>query len=633
MPSFPLLRKPLWVVLEQETHEHHESTTVERHLSLFDLVSVGVGGTIGSGIFVLTGYIAHYYAGPATTISFFISGVAACCSGLCYAELAGRIPASGSTYAYAYVALGEVFAVLAASCLTLEYMVSGAAVARSWGDKVVLWIRDEWGWESTEKYLSPGYNLNPLAGILSAACVLLLMDGVKESKMVTNVVTSLKVALVVFMIVGGFWLLDGSNLTPFVPFGTSGIFRGATSSFFGYLGYDEVCCIAGEALHPARDMPRAVLWTLSVLTLLYVLAALALCGMMPFDEMSDTSAFPAAFRYNGVEWAAQVSAFGEVLTLPVVVLISLMAQPRLQLALTRDGLLPSIFGRINAEGNLRAGTLIAGVPMTLIATCIPFGYLDDLISAGILIAFSMTNACLILMRCERPYLMSIGLAIYNILCFVTGMLLSHMDSTVGTGLSIGFGAATAATALFLAWKCPRSSTFGHSIQSHADTVDTTRHFKAPFVPLLPFAGTFVNWKLISELEATGILLLLVYLGIVTGLYLWFGSKRSIDSSRGWVQGHYQGVISAEGEDTHPRSDGVVRSISMSKLDSSNKTQTRTANGNGYSRIGDGDPDGDRRDGLMRSASLPLSRDQPLNGVASLSSPPRRDHALDHQQTI
>ena len=315
--SSPLLRKPLWVVTEQETHEHHESTTVERHLSLFDLVSVGVGGTIGSGIFVLTGYIAHYYAGPATTISFFVSGVAACCSGLCYAELAGRIPASGSTYAYAYVALGEVFAVLAASCLTLEYMVSGAAVARSWGDKVVLWLRDEWGWTFADKYLSPGYNLNPLAGILSALCVLLLMDGVKESKMVTNVVTMLKVALVVFMIVGGFWLLDGSNLTPFVPYGTSGIFRGATSSFFGYLGYDEVCCLAGEALHPARDMPRAVLLTLSILTLLYVLAALALCGMMPYDEMSDTSAFPAAFRYNGVEWAAQISAFGEVLTLPV----------------------------------------------------------------------------------------------------------------------------------------------------------------------------------------------------------------------------------------------------------------------------------------------------------------------------
>ena len=309
MPTHsPWLRKPLWIVLEQERHEHHENSTVERHLSLFDLISVGVGGTIGSGIFVLTGYIAHYYAGPATTLSFLVSGAAACCSGLCYAELAGRIPASGSTFAYAYVALGELPAVLAAACLTLEYMVSGAAVARSWGDKMVLWLHDELHWESAQKYLAPGYNLNPMAGCMSVACVLLLMDGVKESKMVTNVITAIKVALVVFMIVGGFVLWNGSNLQPFLPYGTAGVLRGATSSFFGYLGYDEVCCIAGEALHPERDMPRAVLSTLAILTLLYVLAALALCAMQPYQEMSDTSAFPSAFRYNGVEWAAQIAA-------------------------------------------------------------------------------------------------------------------------------------------------------------------------------------------------------------------------------------------------------------------------------------------------------------------------------------
>lgn len=197
---------------------------------------------------------------------------------------------------------------MAAACLTLEYMVSGAAVARSWGDKVVLWATNELEWENASNYLAPGYNINPMAAFVSTICVLLLMDGVKESKIVTNIFTALKVALVVFMIVGGFWLFNGSNLVPFMPFGTAGVFRGATSSFFGYLGYDEVCCIAGEALNPARDMPRAVLLTLIILTFLYVLAALALCGMQPYDQMSDTSAFPAAFRYNNVEWAAQIAA-------------------------------------------------------------------------------------------------------------------------------------------------------------------------------------------------------------------------------------------------------------------------------------------------------------------------------------
>jgi len=326
--------------------------------------------------------------------------------------------------------------------------------------------------------------------------------------------------------------------------------------------------------------------------------------------------------------------FGEVLTLPVVVLISLMAQPRLQLALARDGLLPSMFGRVNAAGNLRMGTLIAGVPMTVIATCVPFGYLDDLISAGILVAFSMTNGCLILMRCERPHFMSIGLVLYNILCFLTGLLLSHTDSIVGTGLAVGSGILTAGIALFLTWKCPRSSVFGRSVLSEEDTVDTAPHFQAPCVPVLPFLGIFVNWKLISELDALGLILLVVYLGIAVGLYLWFGVKRSIGSSRGWVQGHYEGVS----ERDEPHRSGLMRSISMSRIDVSKKEE----NGNGYSRISKGDPDASRS-GLVRSASMPpgveLQSNVPSDsadvsttqsdGVSSCSQP----NTLQHQDTV
>jgi APA family basic amino acid/polyamine antiporter len=528
-------------------------------LTLLDLVSVGVGGTIGSGIFVLTGFIAHHYSGPATTISFAISGLAACCSGLAYAELAARIPASGSTYAYAYVALGELPAVIAAACLTLEYAVSGAAVARSWGDKVGLWLRDELGWESAETYLNPGLGLNPIAFFISAASVALLMDGVKESKFVTNIFTCLKVALVVFMTVGGFWLFDGSNMKPFIPYGTAGVLRGATSSFFGYLGYDEVCCIAGEALNPQRDMPRAVLCTLSIVAILYVMAALALTGMQPHEQINDESAFPDAFRYNHVEWAAQIAAAGEVVTLPVVVLISSMAQPRLQLALANDGLLPGIFGRVDASGNLRMGTLISGSAMTLIATFVPFQYLDDLISAGILVAFSMTNACLILMRCDspidRPNFLINGLLTYSFLCFMTGLLLSHTDSLVGSALSISFLVATTGTALYISFKCPRSAIFGGSMNAESHPVEDGANFEAPGVPLLPCFGIFVNFKLISELDGSGLVFLLVYLGLAAGLYICF--KRN---SRGW--GQYQGLSESDPDVTHS---GLMRSISLPQV--------------------------------------------------------------------
>jgi len=205
------------------------------------------------------------------------------------AELSGRIPSAGSTYVYCYVCMGEIAAVIAASCLTLEYGVSGAAVARSWGDKFVVWLRDQWHLgDAVESYLEP-HGINLMAGLVSTVSVSLLMAGVHESKKVTNFFTLTKVLLVLFMIAGGMSLFQFSNIKSethsFAPNGVAGVLRGATSSFFGYLGYDEVCCLAGESLHPQRDMPRAVLWTLFTVTVLYILSSFFLTGIMPSDQI------------------------------------------------------------------------------------------------------------------------------------------------------------------------------------------------------------------------------------------------------------------------------------------------------------------------------------------------------------
>ena len=226
---------------QQQVHHHHQSPLPPRHLSLFDLVSIGVGGTIGSGIFVLNGLIANQYAGPATFISWIISGIAAMLSGCCYAELSGRIPSAGSSYAYAFVALGELPAFITAGMLTLEFLLSGSAVARSWGDKLVEYFRVEL--DFSLRFLEPGYGINPAACLVSLSCSILVLAGVKESKKVTDLFTWLKVSLVVFMTVGGFVLFNKDNLQPFIPpeFGASGILRGAVSSFFGFLGFDAVC--------------------------------------------------------------------------------------------------------------------------------------------------------------------------------------------------------------------------------------------------------------------------------------------------------------------------------------------------------------------------------------------------------
>jgi len=210
--------------------------TLTRHLTLMDLVAIGIGGTIGSGLFVLAGLVSHQYAGPAAVLSWALAGMAALVSGCCYAELAGRIPLAGSAYIYCSVALGEWPAFLAAVCLSVEYIASSSAVARSWGDKFGYWIAHELG-EShfVHNYLNLDGIISPMAFVVSSASVIMLLVGIQESKNLTNFFTILKVSLVTFMIVGGCFYVDVRNWTPLVPqeFGLPGVFRGATGTFFG----------------------------------------------------------------------------------------------------------------------------------------------------------------------------------------------------------------------------------------------------------------------------------------------------------------------------------------------------------------------------------------------------------------
>ena len=543
--SSPWMRKPLSVVHQQQALEAtsttpctatpssstSSATSLHRHLSVWDLICIGIGSSVGSGIFVLTGQIAAQTTGPLTFVSFALAGLAACLSGTCYAELSGRLPAAGSTYVYAYVCLGELAAVVAASCLSLEYGIAGAAVARSWGDKVLWWMETMGlgsdssgggggGGASNTWFQQQGSMINLPAGLVSILSTLLLLAGVQESKSVTNIFTALKLWLVAFMTIGGFVLFRRSNFTtPVLPYGWQGVWRGATSSFFAYLGYDEVCCVAGEAKDPARTMPLAVLGTLLIVTACYVLSALALTGMVHYTDIHPTSGFPDAFATRHVYWAAQLTSLGELVCLPVVVLVSLMAQPRLALSMAHDGLLPPFFAKVDARGNLFGGTLVCGSAMTLIATFLPFTYLNDLISAGILVAFSMTDSCLVLLRCEspasRPYLLEQCLVIYNASCLLTALLWSHtiwfLPGPFQTILAILLTGLTIASFLYLVRHCPQSAHFGGSIlcqplATHHNNADhgnqhgasdstTDQHFRTPLVPYLPCLGMAVNWYL------------------------------------------------------------------------------------------------------------------------------------------
>lgn len=514
--------------------------SVDRHLSLLDLVLVGIGGTIGSGLFVLCGLVAHEYAGPATAISWALSGFAACISGCCYAEMASQVPAAGSAYTYAYIAIGELFGVLAAACLSLEYMMAASAVARSWADKVALYLIEElpnghW----IHNYLQPdlGY-ASPLAFAMSTASLLLLLSGVHQTKATTNFLTIVKIVLVLYMILVGFSFVHTSNWTPFVPpqFGAGSVIRGSTATFFGYLGYDEVCQLAGEAKDPKRNLPIAIMITLAGVTLLYITAALSLTGMQSFENISSVSGFPVAFRANGSIVAARVAALGEVFTLPVVVVLTMIGQPRLQYALAKDGLLPSWFAKVDSNGNLFNGTLFCGIVCILLSTFVPFSRLNDLISAAVLTALNITDTSLVALWYdsppETPFLTERFLGVFHFACFTACFVVTRYLNTAWGSAFFLIAALVAILSMIGIYRfCPKNELFGGN-RRHKDA-PTSEHgsFRTPFLPFWPCAGVFINWYLIAQLDLIGTMGMLGFLVVATAVYLLLGRYRKKHS--GW----------------------------------------------------------------------------------------------------
>ncbi|ETO75231.1 hypothetical protein F444_09143 [Phytophthora nicotianae P1976] len=406
-------RKPLH--LETSSHSVQESENapeMERTLGLFDLIMIGIGGTVGSGVFATAGLIASSYAGPAATLSWLLAGIGCLLSGLSFMELACLIPSAGSTYAYAYHALGELPALVAGFLLTLEYGVSSAGGARSWSDKLTQWMDSQLGVQGPD-WMKPKDSVVDLyAGLLMAGSTAIVLCGMQAGKLVVNVVTMTKITVVTFIIVFGLANFDLDKISPFVPdqsvvevngketvaFGWPGVLLGASASFYGYIGYDEVCCLAGEAKDPARNIPRAVVGTIIGAATLSILATFALVGMQKYTEIDAEESYGNAFTSVGMDWAASFVATGEVLTMPITSFIGFMAQPRVQYAMAKDGLLPAAFAEVDSKGNLFRGTLLCGIGVTLLAICVPFHVLWNFISLGILVAFNLTNSSLLLVR-------------------------------------------------------------------------------------------------------------------------------------------------------------------------------------------------------------------------------------------
>lgn len=291
-------------------------------------------------------------------------------------------------------------------------------------------------------------------------------------------------------------------------------------------------------MRPQRDMPLAILITLVFVTCIYMIATLVLTGMQDWTEISSVSGFPTAFYANNADWAGELTAIGEILTLPLVVLVQVLVQPRLQHAMAEDGLLPRIFGELDGNGNIWKGTLISGAVTILIATGVPFSHLNDIISCAVLVALNMTDSSLILLWHEAPdpessFAHYLVLA-YNVVAFLASVVLvSYLQTSWGRVLSVALICILAGLVSSIYIYCPRSVVFGgRRHHYHEDQLIREQgYFRTPGVPLLPCLGIFINWYLVAQMDAMSIGLLLFILGL-SSLYYFRVRRNTRDDSEG-----------------------------------------------------------------------------------------------------
>ncbi|MFI6794297.1 amino acid permease [Streptosporangium canum] len=389
---------------------HGEGGELRRTMTLWQLTLFSVGATLGTGIFVILGQ-AVPKAGPAVVAAFVLAAITALFSALSYAELAGTIPVSGSSYSYAYATLGELVAWVCGWCLMLEYAVSVAAVAVGWGEYLNHFLKDLFGWELPASIIhSPGDQggvINLTAILIVVLATWLLLRGASESATANVIFVMIKIAVLVFFCVVAFTAFDTGNLTPFAPMGVAGITAAASQVFFSYIGFDAASTAGEEAKNPKRDLPLAIILSLVIVTIVYVAVALAAVGAMPWQQFNpnttEASLALIADLATGSTWAGIIISFGAVIAIASVVLTVLYGQTRILFAMSRDGLIPKIFEKVNPRRQVPvANTLIVAAFVSVLAGFIPLGQLAEATSIGTLFAFAIVNVGVLVLRRTRP---------------------------------------------------------------------------------------------------------------------------------------------------------------------------------------------------------------------------------------
>ncbi|OOM76521.1 amino acid permease [Clostridium sp. BL-8] len=381
-----------------------ERTALKKNLKAKDIAAFGIGAVVGVGIFVATGTGAHL-AGPAVIISFILAGIVACLCALCYCELSTMFPVAGSTYSYSYIVFGEIIAMIIGWCLTAEYLVACSAVASGWSGTFVGILK------SFGVTLPAAFTASPSKGgivdlpaiLIIAIITYILYYGMKESARVNNIIVGIKIVIILVFVVLGVGHIDTANYHPFAPFGFGGIFAATATIFFSFIGFDAISTAAEEAENPKRDIPLGLIICLIAVTVLYVLVAVVLTGMVPYNEIISENAVPGALARVGINWGAALVGTGAILGMISTIMVVLYGQVRVFMVMSRDGLLPKIFSKVHPiHKTPHISTIITGTIAAIIAGFIPLDIIVEFLSTGTLFGFIAVSLAVIVLRKTMP---------------------------------------------------------------------------------------------------------------------------------------------------------------------------------------------------------------------------------------
>jgi APA family basic amino acid/polyamine antiporter len=474
---------------------------LKRTLSAWDLTIFGVAVVIGAGIFTLTARVAATTAGPAVSIAFVIAAIACGLAAVCYAEFASTVPVAGSAYTFSYATLGELIAWIIGWDLVLELALGGAVVAKGWSLYLGnLFTQFGGSLETTVSLGSVDFDWG--AVLIVAVITFVLIQGTKLSARANMIITGIKVAVVLLVIIVGFFYFNAANLSPFIPpsqpapeggktgleqpllqliiggapstFGLFGVLSAASLVFFAFIGFDIVATAAEETRDPKRDLPRGILGSLLIVTVLYVLVTIVLTAMVPYDQLGplqpdgthdgNAATLATAFTAVGVDWAANVIAIGALAGLTTVVLVLLLGQSRIIFAMSRDGLLPRGMSAVSAKSGTPARiTVGVGVVVAIIAGFSDIGVLEEMVNVGTLFAFVLVSIGVIVLRKTRP--------------------------------------------------------------------DLERSFKVPFMPVLPILSVLACLWLMINLTAITWVRFLIWMALGVAVYFLYGKKHSLVGRR------------------------------------------------------------------------------------------------------